>query len=103
MPSNPYLPRLPCEGVATRSFLAHVGDVHERPTNHSAMRIDSRGSSSADAAPDAVRSPAAASVPATPRWRMWPWLAAGALSVGNLFLHKPISDICDATYARIGR
>ncbi|MDX2165419.1 MAG: hypothetical protein SF182_00070, partial [Deltaproteobacteria bacterium] len=23
--------------------------------------------------------------------------------VGNLFMHKPISDVCDALYARIGR
>ncbi|MGH7787889.1 MAG: hypothetical protein ACRERC_13525, partial [Candidatus Binatia bacterium] len=26
-----------------------------------------------------------------------------ALIVGNLFLHKPISDLCDALFARIGR
>lgn len=26
-----------------------------------------------------------------------------ALIVGNLFLHKPISDVCDALFARIGR
>jgi hypothetical protein len=28
---------------------------------------------------------------------------AAAVSIGNLFLHKPISDICDAIFARIGR
>lgn len=30
-------------------------------------------------------------------------LAAAALLIGNLFLHKPISDVCDALYARVGR
>jgi hypothetical protein len=35
--------------------------------------------------------------------RVWPWLVAAALSIGNLFLHKPISDVCDALYARMGR
>ena len=29
--------------------------------------------------------------------------AAAALVVGNLFLHKPISDVCDALFARLGR
>src|SRR5262245_38163499 len=37
------------------------------------------------------------------RSRPWPWLAALALTIGNLFLHKPISDVCDALYACIGR
>ncbi len=67
------------------------------------MRIDPRGSSSADAASDADRAAAADDALTTRTRRVWPWLAAAALSVGNLFLHKPISDICDATYARIGR
>lgn len=31
------------------------------------------------------------------------WLAAVALVAGNLWLHKPISDVCDALFARIGR
>lgn len=31
------------------------------------------------------------------------WLAAAVLVAGNLFLHKPISDVCDALFARIGR
>lgn len=35
--------------------------------------------------------------------RARPWLFAAALVVGNLFLHKPISDVCDALFARIGR
>jgi hypothetical protein len=30
-------------------------------------------------------------------------VVAALLLVGNLFLHKPISDVCDAVYARIGR
>ena len=33
----------------------------------------------------------------------WPWAVAAALIIGNLFLHKPISDVCDALFARIGR
>lgn len=32
-----------------------------------------------------------------------PLLIAVVLSVANLFAHKPISDICDALYARVGR
>ena len=35
--------------------------------------------------------------------RRWPWVAVAALLIGNMFLHKPISDVCDALYARIGR
>lgn len=31
------------------------------------------------------------------------WLAVVALVLGNLALHKPISDVCDALFARIGR
>jgi hypothetical protein len=30
-------------------------------------------------------------------------VAVGALLIGNMFLHKPISNVCDALYARIGR
>jgi hypothetical protein len=37
------------------------------------------------------------------RRRLWRGLAAAVLVVGNLFLHKPISDVCDALYARVGR
>ena len=33
----------------------------------------------------------------------WSWAAAAALVVANFFLHKPISDVCDALFARIGR
>lgn len=33
---------------------------------------------------------------------MWYYLAALALFFGNFFLHKPISDVCDAIRARIG-
>ena len=33
----------------------------------------------------------------------WPWAIASALLIGNLFMHKPISDVCDALYANIGR
>lgn len=32
----------------------------------------------------------------------WPWGAA-ALTLGNLVAHKPISDICDALFLRLGR
>src|SRR5262245_42567444 len=35
--------------------------------------------------------------------RLGTWAVAAALLVGNLFLHKPISDICDNLYATIGR
>jgi len=35
--------------------------------------------------------------------RSWRWLAAAVLVVANFFLHKPISDLCDGLYARIGR
>lgn len=31
------------------------------------------------------------------------WLAAALLVGGNLILHKPFSDVCDAVFARIGR
>jgi hypothetical protein len=37
------------------------------------------------------------------RGRYWSGALAAALVVGNLFLHKSISDLCDALYARIGR
>ena len=37
------------------------------------------------------------------RRRVWPWAAAAGLVIGNLFLHKPISDVCDAVFASIGR
>lgn len=33
----------------------------------------------------------------------WPWAAAAVLVVGNLFLHKSISDVCDALFVRLGR
>jgi hypothetical protein len=36
-------------------------------------------------------------------WTAWPWAATAGLLIGNLFLHKPISDLCDALFARIGR
>src|SRR5215470_18504825 len=32
-----------------------------------------------------------------------PWAVAAAVMVGNLFLHKPISNVCDAMFARLGR
>ncbi len=32
-----------------------------------------------------------------------PLLVAGALAIANLFLHKPISDVLDALYSRVGR
>ncbi len=35
--------------------------------------------------------------------RRWAWMAAAGLAIGNLFLHKSISDVCDALFARIGR
>ncbi len=34
---------------------------------------------------------------------LWPWAVAVGLVVGNLFLHKTISDWCDALFVRIGR
>ncbi len=37
------------------------------------------------------------------RLRPAPLLVATTMSVANLFLHKPISDVLDALYARIGR
>lgn len=37
------------------------------------------------------------------RRRLGTWAVAAALLVGNLFLHKPISDVCDNLYATIGR
>ena len=40
---------------------------------------------------------------AEPRRRPGAWLAVAALALGNLWLHKPISDVCDALFARIGR
>src|SRR5689334_14116921 len=33
----------------------------------------------------------------------WPWAIGIGLMIGNLFLHKPISDVCDQLYARLGR
>ena len=35
--------------------------------------------------------------------RPLPLLAAAAVSVANLFLHKPLSDMCDALFVRVGR
>ncbi|MFN8642854.1 MAG: hypothetical protein U0802_14830, partial [Candidatus Binatia bacterium] len=37
------------------------------------------------------------------RPRRGPWLTVAALVLGNFLLHKPISDVCDALFARIGR
>ena len=37
------------------------------------------------------------------RPRRGAWLIVVALVLGNFFLHKPISDVCDALFARIGR
>ena len=37
------------------------------------------------------------------RSRRGPWLIAAALVFGNFALHKPISDVCDALFARLGR
>jgi hypothetical protein len=43
-------------------------------------------------------------IPNAPRRpRVIPLVIAAALSVGNLFLHKPISDVCDALFERVGR
>ncbi len=36
-------------------------------------------------------------------WRWVSWIAAALLVVGNLLLHKPISDLCDQLFARLGR
>lgn len=56
--------------------------------------------SAVDASPHADR-------PAAPRIHFrtgpWPWAAAVLLTVGNLFLHKSVSAVCDALFARIGR
>jgi hypothetical protein len=41
--------------------------------------------------------------PPPPGSRRGAWLAVAALLLGNLVLHKPISDVCDALFARIGR
>jgi len=38
-----------------------------------------------------------------PRQRPTRWLLALALVAGNFLLHKPISDVCDAFFARVGR
>lgn len=38
-----------------------------------------------------------------PRPRALPIAAVVAVSVANLFVHKPISDVCDALFARVGR
>lgn len=38
-----------------------------------------------------------------PRRRAWPWAVAAALVVGNLFLHEPVSLLCDSLYRSIGR
>ncbi len=38
-----------------------------------------------------------------PRRRTGPLLVAAGLSIANLFLHKPISDVFDALYSRVGR
>ena len=37
------------------------------------------------------------------RTRRGTWAIAAALVLGNFFLHKPVSDVCDALFARIGR
>jgi len=43
-------------------------------------------------------------IPEAPsRPRAAPLALVAALSVGNLFMHKPFSDVCDALYARVGR
>ena len=42
-------------------------------------------------------------MPSEPRCRRVPWLIVIGLVLGNFFLHKPISDVCDALFARIGR
>jgi hypothetical protein len=39
----------------------------------------------------------------SPRPRLRYWLAAAGLVVVNFALHKPISDVCDALFARLGR
>lgn len=39
----------------------------------------------------------------SPRSRLASWLAAAGLVLANFVLHKPISDVCDALFARIGR
>lgn len=40
----------------------------------------------------------------TNRWRLLlAWALAFALIIGNLFLHKPLSNLCDTLYALIGR
>jgi hypothetical protein len=67
------------------------------------MRIDPRGTSTRRASSDADRAAAAGSATTHTTRRIWPWFVAAAFSLANLFLHKPISDICDALYARIGR
>lgn len=43
-------------------------------------------------------------IPEAPsRPRAAPLALVAALSVGNLFMHKPFSDVCDALFARVGR
>src|SRR5512143_1924860 len=37
------------------------------------------------------------------RSRRGPWLIVAALVFGNFVLHKPISDVCDSLFARLGR
>ncbi|HUI27196.1 MAG TPA: hypothetical protein VL403_14025 [Candidatus Kryptonia bacterium] len=34
--------------------------------------------------------------------RRWSWIGAGVLLLADLFLHKPISDVCDAMVGRYG-
>jgi hypothetical protein len=42
-------------------------------------------------------------MPSEPRSGRVPWLIVIGLVLGNFILHKPISDVCDALFARIGR
>jgi len=67
-------------------------------------RVSKRGNfwhtSAVDASPPADR-PAAPGIQFRTGW--WPWAAAAVLTIGNLFLHLPISAVCDALFARIGR
>src|SRR5262245_29965525 len=51
----------------------------------------------------AEESPAADNHTARPPLRAWTWVAVAALVVVNVSLHKPISDVCDALFARVGR
>lgn len=48
-----------------------------------------------------ARTPTAAR--SAPRRSLAPLLLAAVVSVGNLFLHKPISDVCDSLFEWVGR